>query len=92
MSDLERMKTEYMRKTKDQARTISALMAQMAGLQAELRSLAEAHLDTSTILTQQEQQLARERQQQQNWKRKFKVRLDVWLVIEGSGFKSTLLT
>ena len=42
-------------------------------LQAEIRSLAQAQIETTAILEEQEMQLAKERQTTEAWKHKYKV-------------------
>ena len=70
--ELERIKDEYMRKSKEQSRTMQTFMGQIANLQEEIKTMAAAQLDTSLVITQQEEQTGQERRAMDHWKRKYK--------------------
>lgn len=48
-------------------------MNQISELQEEIKGLAQAQVDTTVLLQEQEEELARERKTANEWKRKYKV-------------------
>ena len=52
---------------------IQTFMSQISSLQGEIRTLAQSQMDTSVMLQDQEEQLTRERQGVDQWKRKYQV-------------------
>ncbi|XP_060075980.1 coiled-coil domain-containing protein 150-like [Ylistrum balloti] len=73
IEDLERLRDEYMKRNHDQGEMINTFMNQIACLQSELRNLAQAQSQTSSLINQREEALEKERLYKEDSRRKYKV-------------------
>ncbi|XP_013416003.1 coiled-coil domain-containing protein 150-like [Lingula anatina] len=73
VKELERMRDEYAKKNEEQVNVVQSFMSQIASLQAEIRGLSEAQLETSQVLEDQEYKLQSERKQREELHRKYRV-------------------